>query len=200
MAGLIGVLGGTFDPPHLGHLILADEARHELRLDRVLWVVTGVPPHKPVPPKAAIEARLDMVAAAIDGVAGFEVSRADVDRPPPHFALGTIRWLADRMPEARFVYLMGADSLAQLPTWHRPADMVAACEALGIAPRAGAELDWGSLEAAIPGIRPRCRFFPSPSVGISARDIRSRIGQGRPYRFLVPGPVAAVIEARGLYR
>lgn len=196
---MIGVFGGTFDPPHVGHLILADEARAALRLDRVLWVVTGVPPHKPDPPQAPLEARLEMVAAGLADDAGFEISRADVDRPPPHYSLGTLAWLRERWPGREFAYLMGSDSLADLPRWHRPAEFLEACRALGIMIRPGSVWDMEKLEIALPGITAKCRFFEAPQVGISARDIRRRVAKGEPYRYLVPRAVAEVIEGRGLY-
>lgn len=196
---MIGVFGGTFDPPHIGHLILADEARAALRLERVLWVVTGVPPHKPDPPRAPLERRLEMVAAAIAEEDGFEISRADIDRPPPHFALGTLAWLRERWPGSPFAYLMGSDSLADLPRWHRPAEFLEACAALGVMVRPGRAWDLEALEQALPGIRAKCRFFEAPQVGISARDIRRRVAEGAPYRYLVPRAVGEVIRERGLY-
>ena len=196
---MIGVFGGTFDPPHVGHLILADEARAALGLERVLWVVTGVPPHKPRPPQAPLEGRLEMVAAAIAGEDGFEISRADVDRPPPHYALGTLTWLRERWPGRDFAYLMGSDSLADLPRWHRPAEFLAACAALGVMVRPGGAWDLEALEKELPGIRAKCRFFEAPQVGISARDIRRRVAEGAPYSYLVPRAVGEVLRVLGLY-
>ncbi len=196
---MIGVFGGTFDPPHIGHLILADEARAALDLERVLWVVTGVPPHKPRPPQAPLEDRLEMVTAVIAGEDGFEISRADVDRPPPHYALGTLTWLQERWTGHSFAYLMGSDSLADLPRWHRPAEFLAACAALGVMVRPGSAWDLRALERELPGLEAKCRFFEAPQVGISARDIRRRVAEGAPYRYLVPRAVTEVIREKGLY-
>lgn len=196
---MIGVFGGTFDPPHIGHLILADEARASLGLERVLWVVTGLPPHKPQPPQAPLEARLEMVAAAIAGDEGFELSRADVDRPPPHYALGTLTWLRERWPGHAFAYLMGSDSLADLPRWHRPAEFLEACAVLGVMVRPGSTWDMAALEKVLPGVGKKCRFFEAPQVGVSARDIRRRVAEGAPYRYLIPRAVMEVIRGRGLY-
>lgn len=196
---MIGVFGGTFDPPHIGHLILADEARASLGLERVLWVVTGLPPHKPQPPQAPLEARLEMVAAAIAGDEGFELSRADVDRPPPHYALGTLTWLSERWPGHAFAYLMGSDSLADLPRWHRPAEFLEACAVLGVMVRPGRTWDMAALENSLPGLGLKCRFFEAPQVGVSARDIRRRVAEGAPYRYLIPRAVMEVIRGRGLY-
>jgi len=199
MAGLIGVFGGTFDPPHLGHLILADEASAALDLQKVLWVVTGVPPHKPVPPRASVDDRLEMVSAAIASAPGFEISRADVDRPPPHYALGTLAWLSERQPSGRWAYLIGSDSLADLPGWHRAMDFLAALEVLGVMMRPGQSLDLSALEERLPGLQRKCRVFEAPLVGISARDIRRRIEAGSPFRYLVPPGVPEVIHRHRLY-
>ena len=112
MAGLTGVFGGTFDPPHLGHLILAEAGRHALGLDKVLWVVTGQQPLKH-DVRTPIEIRLELVQAAIAGNPAFEASRADIDRPGPHYSVGTLAWLRARMPAATFAYLMGEELAAR---------------------------------------------------------------------------------------
>ena len=200
MAGLIGVFGGTFDPPHLGHLILADEARTALGLDQVLWVVTATPPHKPGEPISPVQVRLEMVSAAIAGNAAFELSRADIDRPGPHYAVDTLRWLSDRMSGARWAYLVGEDSLRDLPTWHTPARFLEACTLLGVMRRPGVEEDLGALERVLPGLAAKVRFFEAPLVGVSASDIRRRVKEGLPYRYLVPFQVAEIIEGQKLYR
>ena len=200
MAGLIGVFGGSFDPPHLGHLILADEGRWLLGLDRVLWVVTADPPLKGAPPRATVEQRVAMVEAAIRSDSAFELSRADIDRPPPHYALGTLAWLADRMPKTEFAYLMGADSLRDLPAWHAPDRFVAACSAVGVMRRPGVEVDMVRLSAVVPGVADKVRFFNAPVVGFSAMEIRRRIGAGEPFRHLVPAGVAEMILQQGIYR
>jgi nicotinate-nucleotide adenylyltransferase len=197
---LIGVFGGTFDPPHLGHLILADEGRWLLGLDRVLWVVTAMSPLKDTPPAATVEQRVAMVEAAIESEPSFELSRADIDRQPPHYAVGTIEWLAQRMPGMDFAYLMGADSLRDLPAWYEPTRFVAACAALGVMQRPGVEVDLDALSRSIPGIKDKVRFFDAPVVGFSAQEIRRRVGAGEPYRHLVPARVAAIIGELGIYR
>jgi nicotinate-nucleotide adenylyltransferase len=200
MDGLIAVFGGTFDPPHIGHMILADEARSALGAQRVLWVVTGTPPHKPPAPRTPVETRLRMVEAAIGGNPDFEISRADIDRPPPHYAVGTMRWLRERLPGARFVYLIGSDSLRDLPTWYTPGEFLGQCDWLGVMRRPGADPDLAPLEAQIPGLRAKLRFFEAPLVGISGHDIRDRVSRGAPYRYLVPSAVARIIDEERLYR
>lgn len=200
MAGLIGVFGGTFDPPHLGHLILAESGRQALGLDRVLWVVTAHPPHKPNEDRTPVELRLEMVAAAIEGHEAFEISRVDVDRPPPHFAVDTMRLLAADRPQARFAYLIGEDSLRDLPVWHRPQELVQACHLIGVMERSGAEPDLADLEAVLPGLTARVRFFRSPIIDVASRDLRRRVQAGETIRYLVPRGVEEIIRRRGLYR
>jgi nicotinate-nucleotide adenylyltransferase len=197
---VIGVFGGTFDPPHLGHLILADEARAVLNLSKVMWVVTGDPPHKSGWPLSPLDQRVKLVETAIAQDPYFQFSPADVDRPGPHYALGTMSWLRDRHPGEAFAYLMGSDSLVELPGWHRPADFLRACERLGVLRRPGAEVDFDALETALPGVRAKTVLFDAPFVGVSAHDIRARVRSGRPYRYLVAPGVAEAIEHWGMYR
>jgi nicotinate-nucleotide adenylyltransferase len=199
MAGLIGVFGGTFDPPHLGHLILADSARVALGLEKVLWVVTAQPPHKPHEPLTTIEMRLAMVSAAIGDDAGFELSRADIDRPGPHYALDTMRWLNGVAPGGAFVYLMGEDSLRDLPTWHEPGGFITLCHALGVMRRPDVQVDMEALEQTLPGLRAKVRYFEAPLIDCSSREIRARVRRAGAYRYLVPRAVAGLIAANGLY-
>jgi nicotinate-nucleotide adenylyltransferase len=200
MARLTGVFGGTFDPPHLGHLTLAEKARAALDLDRVLWVVTAKPPHKPGEPITPVEHRVAMVEAAIRGHPSFELSWADIERPAPHYAVDTLRWLSDRNPTARWAYLVGEDSLDDLPTWHTPDRLLEACTILGVMRRPGVQVHWEALEAALPGLRAKVRFFEAPLVPISASEIRQRVREGCPYRDFVPPAVADIIERLHLYK
>src|SRR5512143_3713267 len=119
MTAGIGVFGGTFDPPHTGHLILAAEAQAQLDLERILWVLTPTPPHKPGQRITSTALRLEMLQAAIDGNPDFELSRVDLDRPPPHYAVDSVHLLRAAYPQAWLAYLMGGDSLDDLPTWVR---------------------------------------------------------------------------------
>jgi nicotinate-nucleotide adenylyltransferase len=199
MARLIGVLGGTFDPPHIGHLMLADEGRAELGLVKVLWVLTPQPPHKSSQVISPLEYRLEMVRETIKGNPAFQLSNADIDRPPPHYSAGTIAWLFAHHPDSQFIYLMGSDSLRDLPSWHESHQFVEGCEALGVMHREGVLVDCDALESLIPGITPKLRFFDAPTVGISGFDIRQRVRAGMPYRYLVPHGVAEIIERLGLY-
>ncbi len=196
---MIGVFGGTFDPPHIGHLILADEARAALSLERVLWVVAGEPPHRPTDPLSDAETRARMVEAAIRGNPGFELSRVDLDRPGPHFSLDTMRLLAEDHPDAEFAYLMGSDSLLELPIWHRPQRFLSLCALLGVLRRHEDQIDLEPLDKALPGIREKITFLDVPLIGISGSSIRRRVAEDAPYRYMVPESVQTLIEDLKLY-
>lgn len=199
MAGMIGVFGGTFDPPHVGHIILAEEARIFLGLQRVLWVPTGVPPHKLERQISPIEDRLDLVRSAIRGYHGFSVSRADVDRPGPHYSVDTMKWLRTRNPDGRFAFLMGSDSLVELSEWKSPGELLASCDLLGVWYRPDVDLDLAALEGRLPGVTEKARFVDTAFIRISAREIRRRVREGIPYRHLVPASVDRLIRQKGLY-
>jgi nicotinate-nucleotide adenylyltransferase len=195
----IGIFGGTFDPPHVGHLILAAEAHHQLGLDRLLWLLTPDPPHKQGHPITAIEHRLAMLKLAISDDSQFDLSTVDLDRPGPHYALDTIRILAGQYPQADLVYIMGGDSLHDLPTWHRPADLVAALASIGVMRRPGDSIDLAALEKAIPGLTARVRFVEAPLLDIAGHEIRARVSDGRPFRYYVTAPVFDYIQEHSLY-
>ncbi len=196
----LGVFGGTFDPPHIGHAILAAEAQHQLRLDAVLWVLTPNPPHKRgwrITPPAQ---RARMVQAAIADEPRFLFSRVDIDRPPPHYALDTVRLLRQAHPQAEIVYLMGGDSLRDLPAWHRPQEFVAACDALGVVRRPGEAAPPERAYRLLPGLREKARFVDAPLLQIAARDIRARAASGRPFRYFLLPQVYALVQQWNLYR
>ena len=197
---MIGVLGGTFDPPHLGHLTLSDLSRAAMGLDQVLWVVTTHSPLKQAETIAPVEYRIQMVQAAIKDDPFFVLSRADIDRSAPYYALGTLQWLADRHQGARFAYLMGADTLNDLPLWHKPIDFVKACAALGVMHRSGVNVDMERLERDLPGISRKIQYIDAPMVEISAQDIRRRVKAGESFRNLVPPGVAEIIIQNRLYK
>jgi nicotinate-nucleotide adenylyltransferase len=200
MAGLIGVLGGTFDPPHIGHLVLADTGRWALKLERVLWVVTAQPPHKPDTPISSVEDRIAMVEMAIMDNLAFELSHADIERPGPHYAIDTLRWLANHDQGVQFAYLMGADSLNDLPTWSDPLGFLDICSVLGVMRRPGIEVDMQELESELPGVIGKVTFFNAPLIGCSGQDIRRRVRNREPFQYLVPPGIADFIEEKGLYR
>lgn len=197
---MIGVFGGTFDPPHVGHLILADEARYALGLEKVLWVPAGDPPHKPERPLSAPEVRAEMVQAAIAGDDRFALARVDLERPGPHYTVDGLKLLRQQGWQQPLAYLLGSDSLVDLPGWHSPEDLVSLCQQFGVLRRAGSVVDLESLEESLPGIGAKVHFFEAPLIAISGADIRARIADGRAYRYFVLPRVARVIESNRLYR
>ncbi len=196
----LGVFGGTFDPPHIGHLILAAEAHHQLALERVLWVLTPNPPHKGGRANAPLEARLAMVQAALANDATFELSWVDIQRPPPHYAVDTMHLLRQQYPQATLVYLMGGDSLVELHTWHNPLGFVAACDEIGVLERPGWRFDLAQIEQQVPGVSAKVRLARAPLLEIASSEIRHRVALGLPYRYFLPSAVYEVIERWGLYR
>ena len=199
MPNLLGIFGGTFDPPHLGHLILAAEVCQQLGLRRLLWVLTPIPPHKLDQTITPIEHRLTMLQLAIAGNPAFELSRVEMDRRGPHYALDTVKLLAEQNPGAEMVYLMGGDSLRDLPAWHRPAELLSACRYLGVMHRPGDSIHLPALEAILPGITRKVRFVDAPLVDISSHEIRQRVADGRPFRYLLPPAVYDYILEHDLY-
>jgi len=196
----LGLFGGTFDPPHLGHLILASEAFAQLRLDRLLWVLTPAPPHKRGQVITPLEHRLAMLELAIAGDPSFELSRAELDRPGPHYTLDTVKRIQADAPSADVILLIGGDSLRDLPTWHRAADLVAACREIGVMRRPGDSADLSALERSLPGIRPKVRFMDAPLLEIASSEIRRRAAAGKSFRYYVPPAVHEYILQHNLYR
>jgi len=196
----VGVFGGTFDPPHLGHLILAAEARAKLALDRLLWVLTPIPPHKLDQDISPLEHRLAMVALAIQDSPEFELSRVEIDRPGPHYTVDTLGLLTEEHPSADLVLLIGGDSLDDLPDWHQPAELVVACAEIGVIRRPGESPDLSELERQIPGLQAKVRFVDAPLLEIASRQIRRRVREKRPFRYYLSPPVYEYILKHRLYR
>lgn len=196
----IGVFGGTFDPPHIGHLILAGEAVHQFQLDRLLWVLTPEPPHKLENPITPLNHRLSMLRGMIAHNHIFELSTLEIDRPGPHYTVDTIRLLASQAPEAEIVLLIGGDSLADLPTWRFAADLVAAVSKIGVMRRPGGSIDPAALEANLPGIAKKLHFIDALLQPVSSRELRRRVSGGEMYRYYVAPEVYEYIEKNRLYR
>lgn len=198
--GRIGIFGGTFDPPHIGHLMLAAEAMDQFRLDKVVWVLTPDSPLKKGQAITALPQRLDMVQLALAEAPEFELSRVDIDRPSPHYAVDTVRILAKQTPQAELMYLMGGDSLRDLPRWHDPQGFVQACGAIGVMRRPEDRIDLKKLEQELPGVSAKVRFLACPLLEVAAHEIRARVAQGRPYRYFLTAGVYDYIVREGLYR
>ena len=196
----IGLFGGTFDPPHIGHLILASEAVHQLGLSRLLWMLAPDPPHKLEQPITPLQHRLEMLQRMISDNPTFEVSYLEINRPGPHYTIDTVRLLAQQEPNADIVLLLGGDSLRDLPTWRLYADLVAEVTKIGVMRRPGDPFDMPALEAIIPGLTEKVIFIDAPLQDLASREIRRRIADGEPYRYYVFPPVYEYIEANHLYR
>lgn len=195
----IGIFGGTFDPPHIGHLILAAEAYAQLSLERLLWVLTPDPPHKQGQHITNIDTRLTLLQAALEDNPAFEISTVDIERPGPHFALDTVKILRRNFPSKKLVYLMGGDSLRDLPSWYCHHDLINEIAVLGVMRRPGDEIDLESLEMNLPGLHNKVHFIEAPLLTIAASDIRQRIIEGRPYRYYLQPSVYKIIKQCRLY-
>ncbi len=196
----IGIFGGTFDPPHLGHLILAAEASAQLRLQRLLWVLTPDPPHKRNQQLTAVHIRLALVQAALKDDASFELCRVDLDRPGPHYTLDTVKLIQQQYPADELFYLIGGDSLHDFPNWYQPEQLLTSVTGLGVMRRPGDQIDLSRLEAALPGIVQKVMFVDAPLLEISSHEIRRRVAAGLPYRYYLLPPVYRCIHENGYYQ
>ncbi len=194
----LGLFGGTFDPPHVGHLILASVISDALALERVLFVPAASPPHKSARQITPAEQRLAMLHLALEGDARFDVSLIDVLRPGPHYSVEMVRQARAEYPDSGLYFLMGSDSLLDLHRWYRPDLLIAECM-LAVMERPGAPLDWVSLESGLPGLQDRTVVVEGPLVALAASMIRNRIRTGQSVRYLVPDSVHDYIHAEGLY-
>jgi nicotinate-nucleotide adenylyltransferase len=196
----IGLFGGTFDPPHIVHLILASEAVHQFQLSRLLWVLTPDPPHKQDQLITPLEHRLEMTRLVIENDPSFELSRIEIDRPGPHYTIETIEKLAAQNPDTDITLLMGGDSLRDLAEWHRPADLVTAVQVIGVMRRPSDSFDLRALEAQLPGLNEKVIFIDTLIHNISSSEIRRRVSQAEPYRYYVLPSIYDYIETHQLYQ
>ena len=199
MSPAVGVLGGAFNPPHLGHLLLAQEAVAALGLDELILVPTGTAPHKRIEPEPGPAVRLELVRRAALADPMVDASDVEVSREGPSFSFRTLELMSAARPEDEFVFVMGADVAAGLESWRKPRRLLELAR-LGIAARPGAALE--EAEAAIErlGGDGRAEIVRMPEIGISSTGIRRRVAAGAPIRHLVPDAVAELITQRGLYR
>jgi len=188
----VGVFGGSFDPVHWAHLVIAEQAREQVALDRVLFVPAARPPHKQTQPLSTFAHRATMLRLAIAGHLAFEVSEVEKDRPGPSYTVATLEDLRRCHPEADLFLILGGDSLRDFPNWREP-ERIAAMATLVAAPRPG------YLVQSLPNWV-RLQEIQVPLLEISSTDIRKRVASGRSIRYLVPRAVECYIEAHGLYR
>lgn len=199
-----GILGGTFDPPHLGHLVLGQEALVRLALDMVWFVPAGVPPHKPRRRITARDDRRAMVDLAIDGNARFALSDVELKREGPSYTADTVSLLRQQWGESvTMVFIMGWDMLTYLPQWRQPERVIATLDGIAATHRPGFTADpqdVARLTQLLPGLRDKLTIVPVPEVEVSSSAIRQRVASGVPIRYLVSDSVRSFIEERGLYR
>jgi nicotinate-nucleotide adenylyltransferase len=195
-----GFLGGTFDPIHVAHLIIAEECHYHLTLNRVFFVPAGSPPHKQENPITDAEHRVAMVQLAIDSNPCFVLSKLDVDRGGPCYSVDTVQLLQDQLgPEVEICFIIGMDSLLEMPTWHDPMRLIRLCW-FAVVGRPGYQVAMESLESLLPGLSSRVTFVEAPEMSFSSSDIRHRVRSGFPIRYQVPDAVEEYIYAHKLYR
>lgn len=195
----LGVFGGTFDPPHVGHLILAAEARDQLDLDCTVWVLTPDPPHKHGKEISLLEHRLSMVELAIAQDEAFSLSHVDIDRPGPHYTIDTVTILKNQYEDQELYYLMGGDSLANLPQWYRANEFLTIVDGIGVMRRPGDEIDLSELKEKLPQLNKKLHFVTAPLLEISANQIRQRAQQQRAYRYYLLPSVYDYIKTQKIY-
>jgi nicotinate-nucleotide adenylyltransferase len=194
----LGILGGTFNPPHLGHLVCAQEAYIHLRLDRVMLIPTSIPPHKPMEDEPGAEHRLELCRVAVQGDERFEVSDLEVKREGPSYTVDTLEELTSRTPDSDLYLILGGDIAAGLRDWREP-ERVLSLATLAVVDRAGTSR--AAVEHALDGFNgsQRAEFFSMPTIDISSTAIRTRVGAGQPIKYIVPDAVADYIREHGLY-
>jgi len=192
----VGVLGGTFDPVHVGHVLLAVFMRELVPLDQVVFMPAAVPPHKAQRPgMATAQDRWEMVRRAIGPVEGLVASRLELDRPGPSYTVDTLALLKASHPQWRLFLVIGEDNLDQISSWHRPDQILSRCTVVAgtrsmEARQSGEGVSWGQ----------RIRRVATPGFDVSSTQIRERVRRGRSIRYLVPEEVEQYIRRHGLYR
>lgn len=194
----IGILGGTFNPPHLGHLVCAQEAYLQLRLEKVFLIPASIPPHKPITDEPGIEHRLEMCRLAIAGDDRFAVSDIEARREGPSFTVDTLEALHANQPQSEFFLIVGGDVAAGFTSWREP-ERVLALATLAIAERPGTSRAEVQRSLGLLTSGERARFFDMPAIEISSTMLRDRARQGGPTRYLVPDAVRDYIDRHRLY-
>jgi nicotinate-nucleotide adenylyltransferase len=196
----VGILGGTFNPPHLAHLVCASEARAQLGLERVLMIPAGVPPHKQVDDEPGAPHRLEMCRRAVAGHGDWlAVSAIEVQRAGPSYTVDTLREINASRPGDDLTFIVGGDMAWSLPTWHEPEEILRLAR-MAVAERAGARREEVRTRLAAMAGADRIDYIDVPRLDISSSALRRRVRDGRHIDFLVPDAVGAYIEQEGLYR
>lgn len=199
MPDRLAILGGTFDPPHFGHLALAEDVRFDLGAERVLLIPAAQQPFKTREESAPAADRLAMTTLAVAGDAAFAVSDIEIRRGGVSYTVDTLEQLRAEHPEAELFFAVGADAALELRDWRRP-ERIFELATIVVVGRPGYVVDIAALERELPGARGRLRWLDGPNFDISSTELRLRLGQGRPARFWLPRPVFEYIQQRRLYR
>jgi nicotinate-nucleotide adenylyltransferase len=189
----IGVFGGTFDPPHYGHLILADTAAQQLGLSRVLWMVAGQSPFKQGQATTPAEVRAQWVQLAIADNPQFAMTRVDLDRPTPHYTSESLALLQTQFPQDAFFFLMGADALAGFAQWRNP-EIILQYTQLAVLRRPASTPDIALLMATFPTLAERLHWVNAPQIEISSRQIRANLATGQSVRYFLPPAVLTAVQ------
>lgn len=195
--GAYGIMGGTFDPVHFGHLLMAERAREEFGLQRVIFVPAGAPAHKPAWRVTEAQHRWNMVCLAIGDNACFEASRIEIDRPGPTYSIDTVREFRRLWPEDEPYFIVGMDTVGEIPGWYRADELVHLTQFI-VACRPG--WDCNPQEVLPAGFPARLHLVESPLMEISSTDIRERVRRGKSIRYTAPAAVVDYIQANNLYR
>lgn len=192
----IGILGGTFDPPHIGHLVIADQARAQLGLDKVWFTPVGQPPHK----TGASEShhRVAMTKLAMATNAHFDICLLDVQRPAPHYTVDLFTLLQRKYLEHEFLFIIGADMLIDMPRWQRPQELLGMAR-IAVAHRPRYQPDLTELEQKLPGLSQRIEWVDTPLTDLASHDLQRRAREGLPLRYVVTREVAEYIQLHRLY-
>jgi nicotinate-nucleotide adenylyltransferase len=194
----VGILGGAFNPPHIGHLVCAQEALVQLELERVTFMPVGVPPHREIELDPGAETRLEMVELAVADDERFEASRIELDREGPSYTSDTLELLAKESPKDELFLILGGDQAAALASWHEPEQVLERATVVVFE-----RVSWGRNAIGIkigrlPGAR-RVRYLDMPQIQVSSSAIRRRVREGLPIRYLVPDKVVDYISSHDLY-
>jgi nicotinate-nucleotide adenylyltransferase len=194
----VGIFGGAFNPPHLGHLVGAQEALVQLELEKVVFMPVGEAPHRELEDDPGPEARLEMVELAVAGDARFAVSREELDRPGPSYTADTLREMRSKAPDDELFLILGGDQAAALPAWHEP-ETVLSLATVAVVERTNWSRNAIGIKVGRLPRAERIRYLDMPVMQISSSAIRRRVAGGLPIRYLVPAEVESYIEANGLY-
>jgi nicotinate-nucleotide adenylyltransferase len=196
----IGLFGGTFDPPHIGHLILASEAAYQFNLSKLLWMLTPDPPHKQDQLVTPVEHRIAMTQYCVRSNPAFELSRMELDRPGPHYTVDTVDLILQQQPGSEIVLLLGGDSLRDLPTWRNHIELVSKVHQIGVMHRPGDSFDSSTLFTQIQGLERKLVFLEAMLHTLSSHEIRRRVKNSIPYQYYVLPDIYQYIEDHKLYQ